>query len=63
MNNKQLADCVEWVAPGFEIVQSIYPDWKFSVEDSIAAQGLHGCLVLGDKIAATHDVLIDFYPF
>lgn len=58
MSNAQLADCIEWVAPGFEIVQSIYPSWKFSVEDSIAAQGLHGCLVLGDKIPATHDVLI-----
>ncbi|WP_170770854.1 2-keto-4-pentenoate hydratase [Ruegeria lacuscaerulensis] len=57
MNDEQLAGCVEWVAPGFEIVQSIYPNWKFSVEDSIAAQGLHGCLILGDKIAATHDVL------
>lgn len=57
MSSEQLADCVEWVAPGFEIVQSIYPDWKFSVEDSIAAQGLHGCLVLGDKTPATHDVL------
>ncbi|KUJ77776.1 hypothetical protein AVO44_15725 [Ruegeria profundi] len=57
MDNAQLAGCVEWVAPGFEIVQSIYPGWKFSVEDSIVAQGLHGCLVLGDKIAATHDVL------
>jgi 2-oxo-3-hexenedioate decarboxylase len=57
MSNKQLAGCVEWVAPGFEIVQSIYPGWKFSVEDSIAAQGLHGCLVLGDKIPATHDVV------
>ncbi|WP_109310474.1 2-keto-4-pentenoate hydratase [Ruegeria sp. AU67] len=57
MNDEQLAGCVEWVAPGFEIVQSIYPNWKFSVEDSIAAQGLHGCLVLGDKIEATHDIL------
>ncbi|NOD91133.1 MULTISPECIES: 2-keto-4-pentenoate hydratase [unclassified Ruegeria] len=57
MNDEQLAGCVEWVAPGFEIVQSIYPNWKFSVEDSIAAQGLHGCLVLGEKIEATHDIL------
>ena len=57
MSYEQLADCIEWVAPGFEIVQSIYPGWKFSVEDSIAAQGLHGCLVLGDKIPATDDVL------
>lgn len=57
MSYEELADCVEWVAPGFEIVQSIYPGWKFSVEDSIAAQGLHGCLVIGDKIAATRDVL------
>ncbi|WP_170474469.1 2-keto-4-pentenoate hydratase [Ruegeria arenilitoris] len=57
MSKRQLAGCVDWVAPGFEIVQSIYPNWKFSVADSIAAQGLHGCLVIGEKIPATNEVL------
>jgi 2-oxo-3-hexenedioate decarboxylase len=57
MDGQKLKDCIEWVAPGFEIVQSIYPNWTFSVEDSIAAQALHGCLVLGEKIPATAEVL------
>ena len=35
--------------PGFEIVDSIYPNWKFSLTDAIAAGGLHGCLVVGKK--------------
>jgi len=38
---------VEWIAPGFEIVQSHFPDWKFSAADCTAAFGLHGALVVG----------------
>ncbi len=40
---------LDWVAPGFEIVDSIYPNWKFSLTDAIAAGGLHGCLAVGKK--------------
>ena len=40
---------LDWVAPGFEIVDSIYPNWKFSLTDAIASGGLHGCLVVGKK--------------
>ena len=36
---------VEWIAPGFEIVQSHFPDWKFTAADCTAAFGLHGALV------------------
>lgn len=57
MSPKQLASCIDWVAPGFEIVQSIYSGWKFEVTDTIVAQGLHGCLVLGDKVPATTEIL------
>lgn len=57
MARADMMACIEWVAPGFEVVQSIYPGWKFSVADSIAAQGLHGCLVLGEKSAATDALL------
>ena len=39
--------CVEWIAPGFEIVQSHFPDWKFAAADCTAAFGLHGALVVG----------------
>ena len=40
---------LDWVAPGFEIVDSIYPNWKFSLTDAIVSGGLHGCLAVGKK--------------
>jgi 2-oxo-3-hexenedioate decarboxylase len=45
---------VEWIAPGFEIVQSHFPDWKFSAAECAAAFGLHGALVIGAPIAVTN---------
>jgi 2-oxo-3-hexenedioate decarboxylase len=39
--------CIEWMAPGFEIVQCHYPEWRFSCADCTAAFGLHGALVVG----------------
>jgi len=45
--------CVEWIAPGFEIVQSHFPDWKFAAADCTAAFGLHGALVVGVPLAVT----------
>lgn len=38
---------IEWVAHGFEIVQSIYPGWRFRGVDTIAANGVHGALLVG----------------
>jgi 2-keto-4-pentenoate hydratase len=38
-----------WVAHGFEIVQSIYPGWKFTPADSVAANGPHGALLIGPR--------------
>jgi 2-oxo-3-hexenedioate decarboxylase len=49
----EILTCVEWMAPGFEIVQSHFPDWKFSAADCTAAFGLHGALVIGTPIAVT----------
>jgi 2-oxo-3-hexenedioate decarboxylase len=46
-----LLAAVEWVAPGFEIVQSHFPDWKFKAADCTAACGLHGALVVGPAVA------------
>ncbi len=46
-------DCVEWIAPGFEIVQSHFPDWQFTAADCTAAFGLHGALVIGAPLAVT----------
>lgn len=45
-----LARCIEWVAPAFEVVQSHYPGWKFQVADTIADGGLHGALVVGQPV-------------
>jgi 2-oxo-3-hexenedioate decarboxylase len=42
---------VDWIAHGFEIVQSPFPDWKFQVADTVAVNGLHGALVVGPKVA------------
>ncbi|MFZ6844073.1 2-keto-4-pentenoate hydratase [Undibacterium sp. RuTC16W] len=44
----ELADCLEWMAHGLEIVVSPYPDWKFEAADAIAALGLHGTLLIGE---------------
>jgi 2-oxo-3-hexenedioate decarboxylase len=39
--------CVDWIAHGYEIVQSHFADWKFKVVDTIADSGLHGTLLVG----------------
>ena len=44
---------VEWVAAGFEIVQSHYPGWKFKAPDCTAAFGLHGALIVGTPVPVT----------
>ena len=56
---------VEWIAAGFEIVQSHFPDWKFTAADCTAAFGLHGALVVGTPLpvtAANRDALADLLP-
>jgi 2-oxo-3-hexenedioate decarboxylase len=50
---KDLLSCVEWMAPGFEIVQCHFPDWRFTAADCTAAFGLHGTLVVGRRTALT----------
>ena len=41
---------LDWVAPGFEIVQSHRPDWKFSASETVADSGLHGRLLVGTTL-------------
>jgi 2-oxo-3-hexenedioate decarboxylase len=45
--------CVDAIAPAFEIVQSHFPDWKFTAADCTAAFGLHGALVVGPPLPIT----------
>jgi len=47
MSEEQLAECIEWVAHGYEVVHSLYRDWQFKGADTIAAFGLHGVLIVG----------------
>jgi 2-keto-4-pentenoate hydratase len=35
------------VSLGYEIVQSMFPGWKFTAADTVAANGVHGALVIG----------------
>lgn len=51
MDERAMLDCVEWVAHGFEIVQSIYPGWRFKAADTIAGLGMHGALRIGPRFA------------
>ena len=69
MGGAALCACIDWVALGYEIVQSIYPGWQFAAADTIAAGGLHGALLIGPRqpfaphatewVSALHDFKID----
>ena len=53
MDERALLGCIDEVAHGFEIVQSIYPGWVFTAPDAVAAFGVHGALLLGPWHSAT----------
>jgi 2-keto-4-pentenoate hydratase len=43
-----LLSCIDWIAHGFEIVQSHFANWKFTAADAVADGSLHGALLLGE---------------
>lgn len=45
---EDMAECVAWMAHGFEVVSCPFPDWKFGVADLVAAFGFHGTLIVGE---------------
>lgn len=49
MDEQALIRCIDWIAHGFEIVQSIFPNWSFRAPDTVAAYGLHGRLFIGPR--------------
>ncbi|CAN5502300.1 fumarylacetoacetate hydrolase family protein [soil metagenome] len=51
MDEAGLLSCIAWVALGFEIVQSVFPGWVFAAADTIAANGVHGALMIGPRHA------------
>ena len=46
---EELFASIAWVAPGFEVVQSHLPGWKFRAADTMADSGLHARLLIGRK--------------
>ena len=49
MSDDELLSCIDWVAHGFEVVHSIFPNWTFTAADAVAAYGVHGGLLIGDR--------------
>ncbi|MBY0613747.1 MAG: hydratase [Beijerinckiaceae bacterium] len=50
MDAFELLRCIDRIFHGFEIVQSLYPGWRFKAPDTVAAFGLHGALFLGPPL-------------
>jgi len=46
-----LLSCIEWIAHSVEIVQCHHADWKVTIADCTADNGLHGRLILGTPVA------------
>ena len=46
-----LLDCIEWIAHSVEIVQCHHPEWKLTIADCTADNGLHGWLIVGTPVA------------
>ena len=51
MDAREIIHCINWIAHGFEIVQSIFPNWAFRAPDTVAGYGLHGRLFIGPRHA------------
>jgi 2-keto-4-pentenoate hydratase len=49
-NLQAVFESIDWIAPGFEVVQSHLPDWKFQASDTIADSGLHARLLVGPRV-------------
>jgi 2-keto-4-pentenoate hydratase len=43
----EVLNAIDWVAHGFEIVQSHFPGWRFQAPDTVADGSLHGTLLVG----------------
>jgi len=46
-----LLDCIDWMAHGVEVVQSHFPEWKFTAADAVASGSLHAALLLAAPLS------------
>jgi 2-oxo-3-hexenedioate decarboxylase len=49
MDDAALLECIAWIAHGYEVVQSIYPDWTFAAPDTVIADAMHAALLIGPR--------------
>lgn len=47
----ELLECIDWIALGFEIVQSHFQGWNFQAADTVTDRGLHAELFIGEPQA------------
>jgi 2-oxo-3-hexenedioate decarboxylase len=50
MSLAELQRCLAWVAHGFEIVQTHFADWRFTLADTVADFALHGWMRVGPRV-------------
>jgi 2-oxo-3-hexenedioate decarboxylase len=48
---------VEWLALGFEVIDCVFPNWKYQPADFVAAFGLHAALVVGEPRPVEPDAI------
>jgi 2-oxo-3-hexenedioate decarboxylase len=51
MDDRALFACIDGITHGFEIVQSVFPGWRFKAADTVAAFALHARLYHGPFVA------------
>lgn len=44
---EQVLAVIDWIAHGFEVVQSHFPGWRFQAADTVVDWALHGTLLVG----------------
>lgn len=49
---EQLFECLDWVAPGFELVCARHAGWVFNVPEALAGGGAHAHLLVGTRVPA-----------
>lgn len=55
MTDKELLACCSHYGHGIEIVQSVFPDWIFTLPDTVAAFALHGAYLRGKNYEVPSD--------
>ena len=53
---EDLAECIEWMAHSVEIVQCHHPQWKMTIADCTADNGLHGHLIVGSPMSLSDNL-------